>query len=343
MVLSAELQQDAILDAAEEVVNGDAVGEDGTADASAVVENGLEPSGTTTEVDASGTTTLTAMPDSLSADPLSLPTDPTNATDLPAAGPSTAKKTWQAHNLDIDLISLKLSKHKYLTPSDFLADISKIEENAEKLCDPDRITKIGEMGAHARMHVLNFDPAWEPRFEAYAERVRGRKLRRQKEREEKKKAEEGVVEVNGVTEGEGEVEGSLKRPRDDLEDITESERGEKRQKEDIVMEEPTDDSTITPILPQPTEITTLPPPRPTYPPFILPSQSLSNLSSTLTHATTSFNIEQLEQLRAACFDTIWKYRADWDRTVCFREVGKVVDGLVQEVEEMREEMGDYGA
>ena len=109
------------------------------------------------------------------------------------------------------------------------------------------------------------------------------------------------------------------------------------------MEEPLPvESTITPMIPQAIEEPTIPPPRPTYPPFILPAQSLSHLSSTLTHGTSSFNVEQLEQLRAACFDTIWKYRADWDRTVCFREVGMVIDGLVQEVEEMREDMGDYG-
>jgi len=131
----------------------------------------------------------------------------------------------------------------------------------------------------------------------------------------------------------------LKRARE--EDGAEGEeRGDKRQKEDIVMDEPTP-ATIEPI----PEIATVPPPRPTYPPFILPASSLSTLKSTLTHATSSFNIEQLEQLRANCFDTIWKYRAEWDRTGCLVEVGKVVDAFVGEVADLNandEEEGDYG-
>jgi hypothetical protein len=130
----------------------------------------------------------------------------------------------------------------------------------------------------------------------------------------------------------------LKRARDE-EGVEGEERGDKRQKEDIVMDEPTP-ATIEPI-PEPT----VPPPRPTYPPFILPQSSLSSLQSTLTHATSSFNIEQLEQLRASCFDTIWKYRAEWDRTGCLVEVGKVVNAFVGEVADLNgndEEEGDYG-
>ena len=290
--------------------------------------------------------TLPALTETLSSiNPTTLPDTIPNSTaaSIIADPTSTTPTTWQAHNLDIDLISLKLSKHKYLTPSDFLADIAKIEENAEKLMDPDRITKIGEMGAHARMHVLNFDPAWEPRFEAYAERVRARKAKRAEEREKKAAALSGedAVVVDGE-EGQQEREGSLKRARE--EDGAEGEeRGDKRQKEDIVMDEPTP-ATIEPI-PEIGDIATVPPPRPTYPPFILPTSSLSTLQSTLTHATSSFNIEQLEQLRASCFDTIWKHRAEWDRTGCLVEVGRVVDGFVGEVADLNEnheEEGDYG-
>jgi len=335
MELSAELREVALeaqaLDG-ETTVNGHANG-----DSEIQVE---ENAGVANPV-ASGST-LPALTETLSSvDPISLH-DSTSTTTIPTAV-ANPTPTWQAHNLDIDLISLKLSKHKYLTPSDFLADIAKIEENAEKLMDPDRITKIGEMGAHARMHVLNFDPAWEPRFEAYAERVRGRKAKRAEERERKAAALAGVE--GGDTVGEGgegvqETEGSLKRAREDGDGVEGEERFDKRQKEDIVMDEPTQ-----PIEPIPTEEPTVPPPRPTYPPFILPQSSLSNLKSTLTHATSSFNIEQLEQLRASCFDTIWKYRAEWDRTGCLVEVGKVVDAFVGEVGELNEngeEEGDYG-
>jgi hypothetical protein len=333
MELSAELREVALEAqalAGETTVNGHANG-DG--------EIQVEETAGGAEAVASGST-LPALTETLSSiNPTTLPqTIPNSTATSIIADPPT---TWQAHNLDIDLISLKLSKHKYLTPSDFLADIAKIEENAEKLMDPDRITKIGEMGAHARMHVLNFDPAWEPRFEAYAERVRGRKAKRAEERERKAAALAGgdptVVEGG---EGQQETEGSLKRARDE-EGVEGEERGDKRQKEDIVMDEPTP-ATIEPI---PTDEPTVPPPRTTYPPFILPQSSLSSLQSTLTHATSSFNVEQLEQLRATCFDTIWKYRAEWDRTSCLIDVGKVVDAFVGEVADLNEngeEEGDYG-
>jgi len=332
MELSAELREVALEAqalAGEATVNGHANGDS---------EIQVEPLTGGADPVASGST-LPALTETLSSvDPISLhdSTSTTHPTPTAVANPTP---TWQAHNLDIDLISLKLSKHKYLTPSDFLADIAKIEENAEKLMDPDRITKIGEMGAHARMHVLNFDPAWEPRFEAYAERVRGRKAKRAEERERKAAALAGGDAVVDGGEGVQETEGSLKRARDE-DGVEGEERGDKRQKEDIVMDEPTQ-----PIESIPTEEATVPPPRPTYPPFILPQSNLSNLKSTLTHATSSFNIEQLEQLRANCFDTIWKYRAEWDRTGCLVEVGRVVDAFVGEVGDLNEngeEEGDYG-
>jgi hypothetical protein len=295
MELSAELREVALEAqalAGEVTVNGHANG-DGEIQAEEIV--GPDPV-------ASGST-LPALTETLSSiNPTLLPNTIPNSTStsIIAEPTSATPATWQAHNLDIDLISLKLSKHKYLTPSDFLADIAKIEENAEKLMDPERITKIGEMGAHARMHVLNFDPAWEPRFEAYAERVRGRKAKRAEERERKAAAlaGENAVVVEGG-EGQQEGEGSSKRARDE-DGVEGEERGDKRQKEDIIMDEPTP-ATIEPI----SEIATVPPPRPTYPPFILPPSTLSTLKSTLAHATSSFNIEQLEQLRATCFDTIW--------------------------------------
>lgn len=305
---------------------------------------------------------------------------------LTTVASSTVPAVWQAHNLDIDIVSLKLSKHKYLTPSDFLADIAKIEENADKLGDPDRITRIGEMGAHARMHVMNFDPAWEPRFEAYAERVRDRKVKRQKEKEERKRLEAGEVvpqleETNGQGGGDGVVVptegavgadtglgvGGVKRSREDGED-RDDER--KRLREDIEMDGsslaapapipipvPTaPDITITPataanpagsdptnettsidlsstMIERSVEQATVPPPRVIYPPFVLPSDSLLNLQTRLVHGTSRFTIEELEQLRAACFDKIWRHRADWDRTACVKGVQGVVDDFIIEVDE----------
>ena len=355
MELSAELREVALEAAAlsgEVAVNGHT---NGDIQVDETMDTAVDPTISGTTLPALAETMSSADPHGLPLDSIPDSTNPnipaadqmaTGASDPPA--PPTPSKTWQAHNLDIDLISLKLSKHKYLTPSDFLADIAKIEENAEKLMDPDRITKIGEMGAHARMHVLNFDPAWEPRFEAYADRVRERKAKRAEEKKKAADAAAGVASgpVSSADEPGVQVhEDSLKRPREDGDADEGEERGDKRQKEDIVMDEPTPAS-ITPIVdtPAPADVEqpTIPAPRPTYPPFVLPPATLSSLKSTLTHATSSFNVEQLEQLRANCFDTIWKYRAEWDRTTCLSELGRVIDGFVGEVEEMKERDSDYG-
>lgn len=288
------------------------------------------------------------------------------AGDQPPAEQSTTPPTvWQAHNLDIDIVSLKLSKHKYLTPSDFLADISRIEENADKLGDPDRIARIGEMGAHARMHVMNFDPAWEPRFEAYAQRVRDRKAKRQKEKEDRKRSEvvtdstPATADTATVAEtapnGLGDGDGSLKRAREDDGQAapgTDDVRGEKRMREDVdvVMEDSTVSSlTETPVTsapptqpqplpepPAPESVITVPPPRIVYPDFSVPAGALQELETALVFGTNQFTVEQLEQLRAACFDKIWRHRADWDRAACIAEVQKTCAGLIHEVQEDRD-------
>lgn len=279
-----------------------------------------------------------------------------------AVAPVVAASTpvWQAHNLDIDIISLKLSKHKYLTPSDFLADIAKIEENADKLGDPDRITRIGEMGAHARMHVMGFDPAWGPRFDAYAQRVKERKAKRQREKEDKKRGAESDAEAVDAGTAEtlpnGAVEAtSLKRPREDGEE-TGREDKRMREGEDVVMADTS--ASMVPASTEPSSAmdlpttapsqlsqpepgastsTTVPPPKVVHPPFVVPGETLAALRRTLINATSAFTVEQLEQLRATCFDKIWRHRADWDRTACVQEVQRAVDGLVVEVDEMREE------
>ena len=125
MELSAELREVALEAqalAGETTVNGHANGDS---------EIQVEPLTGGADPVASGST-LPALTETLSSvDPISLH-DPTSTTHPTPTAVANATTTWQAHNLDIDLISLKLSKHKYLTPSDFLADIAKIEENAEK-------------------------------------------------------------------------------------------------------------------------------------------------------------------------------------------------------------------
>lgn len=103
--------------------------------------------------------------------------------------------TWQAHNVDIDIIQRRLIRHKYYTPEDFLADIRKIEENAIKVGDPERQAKVVEMGANARLHISGFDPKWTPEFERYAERMRAKRQRGRKRRNKQRRLEKRMGQI----------------------------------------------------------------------------------------------------------------------------------------------------
>jgi len=279
--------------------------------------------------------------------------------------------TWKAHDVDIDTLHRRLTRHRYLTPADFLADIAKIEENAEKVGDPERQAKITEMAYHARYHVSGFDPKWTPEFERYSERMMAKK----KERAERKEKEKTAV-VPGDDGAEG-VDGLIggKRVREDEENG--GERADKRAKmemgDDIVMGEnistaaPSQDDTGTGSLamsipptssstfPQPQPDTsvsasiaavsqvpsslareaTVPPPKEpstAHPPFHLPSSPLRDLTSSLKHETDCLNVDQLEQLRAMSLDKVWRRRTDWDRTNVLQEVQEVLRRFIAEVE-----------
>jgi hypothetical protein len=293
---------------------------------------------------------------------------------LPPAGatvsaptPAPGLTTWQGHPIDIDVIQRKLVKHKYFTPADFLHDISLIEENASRVGDGDRQSRIAEMAANARLHVSGFDPKWTPEFEAYKERMRVRKAERQrmKEREREKEKEtdctgeagangpivagEVVAATNGGTVVTGAVrvittDAGLKRSRDD----EGMERDRKRLREDVPAVETavvgttigTDALTSAPpaLNDPPTETPGVPPylPLVVHPPFVLPTLQLVELASALRHDTEGLNVEELEQLRAACYDRIWRERGEWDRTELVAGLKEFVEGYVREARVRRE-------
>ncbi|WRT63360.1 uncharacterized protein IL334_000265 [Kwoniella shivajii] len=163
---------------------------------------------------------------------------------LPAIPTAPAEAVWQAHPVDIDTLQFKLLKHKYYTPSDFLSDIGKIEENAEKLGDPERLARVKEMASSARYHVQGFDQKWIPEFERYKERVMAKKAEKQRKKEEAslakekdKKVDDHIAEENGTSQNQPNVngEGSLKRIREDeTEDDPSIQGREKRTKESEV-------------------------------------------------------------------------------------------------------------
>ncbi|GJN91481.1 hypothetical protein Rhopal_004504-T1 [Rhodotorula paludigena] len=78
----------------------------------------------------------------------------------------------------------------------------------------------------------------------------------------------------------------------------------------------------------PTPEPTPPPP----PPFVVPAAAVSALEAFLVDKTGSLNVDQLEQLRAACFDTIWRAKSDWDRSHAVQELDELAREFIEEVE-----------
>lgn len=70
------------------------------------------------------------------------------------------------------------------------------------------------------------------------------------------------------------------------------------------------------------------------PDFILTSSLLASLATFLSTGTDELNIDQLEQLRAACFDVLWRGRKAWERDEMVKELEELAREFVQEVEEV---------
>lgn len=66
------------------------------------------------------------------------------------------------------------------------------------------------------------------------------------------------------------------------------------------------------------------------PPFVLPYEALNGLAFSLQFHTDDLSVDQLEQLRAAMCDSIWRGRKDWDRTGLVEELREMVEEFVQE-------------
>lgn len=77
-----------------------------------------------------------------------------------------------------------------------------------------------------------------------------------------------------------------------------------------------------------------PSPAPVTPPeFQLPPELLNDLKIKLVTKTASLDVEQLEQLRAACLDTVWRYRSNWNRE-------SMVHALLERVDKYLKEIGE---
>lgn len=79
------------------------------------------------------------------------------------------------------------------------------------------------------------------------------------------------------------------------------------------------------------------PPTGPLPDFILDGSSLDSLSSFLVNNTEELNVEELEQLRAACYDCIWRSRTTWNKNPLIQEIRDLAEDFVSEVEASKQE------
>lgn len=78
----------------------------------------------------------------------------------------------------------------------------------------------------------------------------------------------------------------------------------------------------------PTPLEATPPPPP---PFVVPSDAVDALRILLVNGTDDLTVDQLEQLRAACFDIVWRGRSEWDRSAVIGELDELARDFVDEV------------
>lgn len=72
------------------------------------------------------------------------------------------------------------------------------------------------------------------------------------------------------------------------------------------------------------------------PDFVLSEIALGRLSTFLTEETGNLNVDQLEQLRAACYDVIWRGRKGWERDEMVEELDALAREFVEEVNSLVE-------
>lgn len=72
-----------------------------------------------------------------------------------------------------------------------------------------------------------------------------------------------------------------------------------------------------------------------HPPFYVPHEELKQLSAFLEKHTLDLTVDELEQLRAACYDAIWRARRDWDKSNLVKEIYEMANEFVEELEDSK--------
>lgn len=280
--------------------------------------------------------------------------------------------TFRFHDISLDKVHERLFADRYHTPEMMLADIQRIVENAYHEGDPDTLNKADQMLNYARiMCDQACDPAFRGECQRMAQRERDRAkkraLDRQKAREEAAAEAAKREQAAAAAQPDNADSTSNKRQRDDGEDQSGTEQTKRaRFSEDFTMADsptragPTTQSLVpaTPVAPVtlptstesaesnmdvtapapvaapsvPAREPTPPPPAEPLPEFVLPQATLQDLGRFLVSHTGELAVDELEQLRAACYDCIWRARKDWDKTAVIAEIMELSEEFITELE-----------
>lgn len=125
--------------------------------------------------------------------PAPVPGTHTPVSPAPPPPPAPAPAPIKFYDMDLEKMHYKLYYIGYLTPQEFLEDLTKIVKNAEHGTseDSDRLFKAQQMVVTAKL-LLN---GWEPQFKAECERMAGRESQRRLERKKARAAEKAAAKA----------------------------------------------------------------------------------------------------------------------------------------------------
>lgn len=247
------------------------------------------------------------------------------------------------YTMTLDKMQKRLYYNGYLTCDAFMDDISKIVSNAEEAreVDADRVFRARQMQNLATILLDQyFDAPFRAECERMAQRVLAREEQAKRDAELQKATEVHPRRPNGQRYS-ARRQGEVPEPQD-LVDVGTLERAHKRGRSASAAaahsepaadaDEPAKRTRLAPDAPPSGDEEPPEPPAPAPAPEPLLSADVQHsLVTAFVQATDGFNVEQLEQLRAACFDAILAHRAAWDRTALLAELHTLVEDVARAV------------
>lgn len=262
------------------------------------------------------------------------------------------------YTMTLEKMQKRLYYNAYLTCDAFMEDINKMVSNAEEAreVDADRVFRARQMQNLATILLDQYlDAPFRTECERMAQRVLAREEAARQAAAREKAAEVHHKRPNGQRYS-ARVQGEVPEPQD-LVDVGAIERAHKRTRSasagQYAQEDMAEDAKRTrldappptgsaasdvPSAPQPlpaevvqpaeTAPAASPAPQPPPGPLVSPDDQRA-LTATLVRATDGFHVEQLEQLRASCFDAILAHRTTWDRTALLAELHTLAHDLAQ--------------